>query len=175
MTHVSHENLYKDVITHIYNFIPYLDRNITTIICTDFNHLYNIDITRIKRLQSFYRRKRIPDIYLRVGNICLNKNTVELLELEQETTFTYPLDYEIWSAKLLYRFFIAKYPANLLEQYISNLTKTLTNNYSTNYSNKVKLINWIDEHKNEIKNRRYLRNLFNDNDISVKNIMYSGW
>ena len=167
-----------DILNIIFNFIPYKDKINYHQICKAFNTNYKNLLQSTLKIQHFYRCRKLPDMYLNVGDKCLDFSRQEYIDKEYDLyyninqQYNWVINYDEWTPKLVYRFYIAKYPEDLLETYIKFFCSTRIRPGGILSSDRR---SWIENNKERKKNRKYLWDYFNENQISVQEIMEYGW
>lgn len=151
------------LIQKVYHMVPFLDRKKTLLLCKLTNNLYNNEINKIKKIQSFVRKHQIDDEYL------LNAGQ------EKYNSFTPDLDYNDWNANLLYRIYLSKYPESALYRFPYFLVKKMYRN--NDCERKIQLEDWLENNAvpNGSINRRFVSRFFRENKITSREILITGW
>ena len=166
-----------DILNIIFYFIPYKDKINYHQVCKAFNTNYKNLLLSTLKIQHFYRCRKLPDMYLNVGDKCLDFSRQEYIDEEYDLyyninqPYNWVINYDEWTPKLVYRFYIAKYPEELLETYINFFCSTRIRPRGVSSDRTL----WIENNKERKKNRKYLWDYFNENQISVQEIMEYGW
>lgn len=159
-----------DILNIIFYFIPYKDKINYHQVCKAFNSNYKILLQSTLKIQHFYRCRKLPDMYLNVGDKCIDFSREEYNLLHNQQCI-WNINYDEWTPKLVYRFYIAKYPEELLETYINFFCSTRIRPRGVSSDRSL----WVENNKERKKNRKYLWDYFNENQISVQEIMEYGW
>lgn len=169
---IVHTSIPDDILNLIFNFISYKDKVNYHQVCKAFYTNYKNLLQSITKLQLFYRKKRLPDIYLNIGDKCRYFSRQQLIDEQHNLLYNQhynpTIDYNAWTPKLVYRFYIAKYPEEILETYIRYFCSKRGRHSADRNT-------WIENNKDRKKNRKYLWDYFNDNKITVREILEYGW
>jgi hypothetical protein len=156
-------DLPDDLIREIYGILTFPMKEKSQLLCKLTNNLYKDEIKKIKKIQSFYRQHKIDEDYL------LNAGK------EKYKSFSTNIDHNDWDSKLLYRFYLAKYPEEQLYGFPDFLVKKMYNNHDS--ERKIQLISWLQENPAPVeeRNRRFISRFFRENQITSREILITGW
>jgi len=139
-------HLFDDILGYIYDFIPIEQKFKASMVCKIFLDNSKKDYNRILKIQRFYKKNRIDDN----------------LEFDNDK----PL--------YAYRYYLAKYNDIYLKEY----PEFLTNKSIRNQPKKQNYLNWIQNNLNsnkQLRTRRDIYKFFVENNITVNELLYTGW